>query len=194
VRKIDASAACVKVGMGHYGVPIRPLSAAENSVWRSFIRVAIILPRVLEEDLGRTGGLSLTEYSVLMSLSEAPDRELRMSELANRTALSASRITRIVADLEQYGLVAKRRSSSDLRGNVAVLTNAGMAKVRATWPDHLASVRARFIDHLTDDEAALLGPVFERVAIALDANTPAPPKADVKRRRRQSPAPRRSAG
>jgi DNA-binding MarR family transcriptional regulator len=143
------------------------------------------MPRTLEDDLMRKGGLSLTEYSVLMVLSEAPDRELRMSDIANRAALSASRITRVVADLEQDGLVTKRRSSGDGRGNVAALTDDGLAKLRATWPDHLASVRGRFIDHLSLDEVSVLGPLFERVVQALDDNTLAAPKPGASKRRKR---------
>jgi DNA-binding MarR family transcriptional regulator len=174
--------------MGDCGVPIRPLSAVEETLWRSFIRVVITMPRALEEDLERKRGLSLSEYSVLMVLSEAPDRELRMSDIANRAALSASRITRVVADLEQEGLVTKRRSSGDARGNVAALTDVGLAKVRATWPDHLASVRGRFMDHLSTDEASAMGPIFERVASALDDNILAAPRPDPPKRRKRGPS------
>jgi DNA-binding MarR family transcriptional regulator len=180
--------------MGDWDVPIRPLTTDEESLWRSFIRVVITMPRVLEDDLERKGGLSLTEYSVLMVLSEAPDRELRMNDIANRAALSASRITRVVADLEQDGLVTKRRSSGDGRGNVAALTDDGLTKLRATWPDHLAGVRGRFMDHLSNDEVSVFAPIFERVAKALDDNVLAAPKPGAsKRRARATPVSKKSA-
>ena len=81
-----------------------------------------------------------------MHLSEAPNRELRMADLANATDLSASRMTRLVDDLQSRGLVTKTASSADARGNVARLTPRGMAKVKSAWPVHLASVRHRFFD------------------------------------------------
>jgi DNA-binding MarR family transcriptional regulator len=163
-------------------VPIRPLTSDEESLWRVFIRLVVTLPRALEDDLERSGGLSITEYSVLMVLSEAPRRELRMSDIACRVALSASRITRVVADLEHEGLVMKRRSHGDGRGNVAALTDAGVRRLRATWPHHLASVRGRFMDHLSHGEVAALVPIFERVSLALHDNVLATSKTDASKR------------
>jgi DNA-binding MarR family transcriptional regulator len=81
-----------------------------------------------------------------MCLSEAPRRELRMADLANAAALSASRMTRLVDDLQSRGLVTKRTSSDDGRGNIAKLTPAGLAKLKTAWPTHLASVRRVFND------------------------------------------------
>jgi DNA-binding MarR family transcriptional regulator len=88
-----------------------------------------------------------------MALSEVPNRELRMAELANATGLSASRMTRLVEDLQSRGFVAKRASSADARGNVAKLTPEGFAKLKSAWPAHLASVRRRVFDHI--DSAAV---------------------------------------
>jgi DNA-binding MarR family transcriptional regulator len=180
--------------MGDCSVPARPFTNDEESLWRSFIRLVVTLPRALEDDLERRGGLSITEYSVLMVLSEAPDRELRMSDIAYRVALSASRITRVVADLEKEGLVAKRRSNGDARGNVAALTDDGLKWLRATWPHHLASVRGRFMDHLSHDEVAALVPIFERVTKALHDNVLATPKTDASERRARKPTVPKKSG
>ena len=127
---------------------VEALSEAEEAFWRALMRIVLSLPRRLDSDLVRTVGLTANEYTTLMCLSEAPRRELRMSDLASAAALSASRMTRLVDDLQSRGLVGKRASSEDGRGNIAKLTPAGMAKLKTAWPAHLASVRSRVFDHV----------------------------------------------
>ena len=124
------------------------LSATEEAFWRALMRVVLSLPRRLDSDLLRAVGITASEYLTLMSLSEAPSRELRMTDLANDTGLSASRITRLVNELQARGLVTKRASAEDRRGNVASLTSAGLAKLRAAWGVHVSSVRALIFDHV----------------------------------------------
>ena len=119
------------------------------------MRIVKVLPRHLDNDLVRGAGLTASEYTTIMHLSEAPNRELRMADLANATDLSASRMTRLVDDLQSRGLVTKTASSSDARGNVAKLTPRGMAKLKSAWRVHLASVRRRFFDSI--DAAAIDG-------------------------------------
>jgi DNA-binding MarR family transcriptional regulator len=109
-----------------------------------------------------------------MHLSEGPNRERRMADLANATDLSASRMTRLVDDLQLRGLVTKTASSSDARVNVAKLTPQGMAKLKSAWPVHLASVRRCFFDSI---EPAALGDVaraLAEVAVHLE-DTSGPP-------------------
>jgi DNA-binding MarR family transcriptional regulator len=132
-----------------------PLSASEEAAWRALMRIVKVLPRHLDSDLIRGVGLTASEYTTIMHLSEAPNRELRMADLAGATDLSASRMTRLVDDLQSRGLVTKTASSSDARGNVAKLTPRGMAKLRAAWRVHLASVRRRFFDSI--DASAVPG-------------------------------------
>ena len=120
---------------------VEPLSPAEEALWRAIMRILKVLPRHLDSDLIRGAGVSASEYTTIMHLSEAPNRELRMSDLASATGLSASRMTRLVDDLQHVLLVSKVASSTDARGNVARLTTRGMAKLRAAWPVHVASVR-----------------------------------------------------
>ena len=126
----------------------QPLTSEEEVLWRALMRIVVALPRQLDSDLVRAAGLTANEYKTLMSLSEAPNRELRMAELANATGLSASRTTRLVDDLRSRGLVIKRASAADGRGNVAKLTPQGLAKLKSAWPAHLASVRRRVFDHI----------------------------------------------
>jgi DNA-binding MarR family transcriptional regulator len=127
---------------------VDPLSETEEMFWRALMRIVLSLPRRLDSDLVRTAGVTANEYTTLMCLSEAPRRELRMADLANAAALSASRMTRLVDDLQSRGLVTKRASADDGRGNVAKLTPAGLTKLKRAWPVHLASVRGRVFDHV----------------------------------------------
>jgi DNA-binding MarR family transcriptional regulator len=142
-----------------------PLSPTEEALWRAVMRIVKVVPRHLDSDLARGAGLTASEYTTIMHLSEAPNRELRMADLAAATDLSASRMTRLVDDLQSRGLVTKTASASDARGNVARLTPRGLAKLKSAWPVHLASVRRRFFDNI--DAAALAG-VAEALAEVAD--------------------------
>jgi len=124
-----------------------PLSAEEEAAWRAFARAVLIVPRVLDADLMESQGLHVTEYMVLMNLSEAPEYSLRMNELANFVSISVSGLTRAVERLERQGLVERVRSAKDGRGQVAVLTRSGLACLKKAWPVHLASVRRHVMDH-----------------------------------------------
>ena len=98
---------------------VEPLSEREEELWRAVMRVIRVLPRHLDSDLARNAGLTASEYIALMSLSEASNRELRMSDLAEAAGLSASRTTRLVDSLQERGLLKKSVSSSDARATVA---------------------------------------------------------------------------
>jgi DNA-binding MarR family transcriptional regulator len=126
------------------------------------------IPRHLDADLLQGSGLSASEYSTIMHLSEAPNRELRMSDLASACELSASRMTRLVDDLQSRSLVTKEVSSTDARGNVARLTPKGMVKLKAAWPIHLESVRTRFFDHVDGDAVNVVADALAGVARQLE--------------------------
>jgi DNA-binding MarR family transcriptional regulator len=145
-----------------------PLSASEEMFWRALMRIVLSLPRRLDSDLVRAAGVTANEYTVLMCLSEAPDRELRMADLAYAAALSPSRMTRLVDDLQARGLVAKRASADDGRGTCATLTTAGLAKLRKAWPAHLDSVRARVFDHLDAAAVSKAAQALSEVAAQLE--------------------------
>jgi DNA-binding MarR family transcriptional regulator len=147
-----------------------PLNPTEEIFWRAMMRIVLSLPRRLDHDLVKSIGITANEYTTLMSLSEAPGREFRMADLANATALSPSRMTRLVDDLQARGLVTKRTSSEDGRGNIAKLTPAGMAKLRAAWPAHLASVRARVFDHVDPANVAKASKALSEIAVQLEEN------------------------
>jgi DNA-binding MarR family transcriptional regulator len=144
-------------------VPVS-LAAAEEAFLRAFARAILTVPRAFEADLLRDQRMSLSEYSSLMHLSEAPGRRLRMSDLAAASALSLSGMTRIVNRLEGQGLVHRERSCSDGRGWNAVLTDAGLERLRQAWPTHLASVRRHVFDHLNDVDVPAFATALQRFA------------------------------
>lgn len=110
--------------------------------------------------------MSLSAYSILLHLSEAPGWELRMTELANRAYLSGSRTTRLVDELIADRLVRKERNAADGRGFDVTLTDEGMAALQRAYPVHLRSVRTRVLDHVTP--SAL--PNFAEAMIAIAAS------------------------
>jgi DNA-binding MarR family transcriptional regulator len=103
-----------------------------------------------------------------MNLSEAPNRELRMADLAEATGLSASRTTRLVDDLQLRGLITKRVSSADGRSNIAKLTTEGTVKLKAAWPPHLASVRRHFFDQIDASTIQWTAQALSAVAAQLE--------------------------
>ena len=142
---------------------LTPLDAIEESAWRALARFFVAAPRLLDDDLQRGAHISLTAYSILLHLSEAPGRELRITELANRAYLSGSRTTRLVDELIASQLVTKERNAEDGRGFDVALTDEGLATLQRAYPVHLRSVRTRVLDHV--DRSAL--PCFSKAMIAI---------------------------
>jgi len=120
---------------------VAPLTQTEEVFFRSLMRLVVTLPRALGDDLLRARGMTPGEYTALMHLPEAPNTEMRITELASATALSVGRMSRLLDELQERQLIAKRRSESDGRGNFACLTRQGLARLKSAYPDHLASVR-----------------------------------------------------
>ena len=140
-----------------------PLSDTQQAAWRAFVESSWALHNRLEDDLRTATGLSMADYHVLVVLSEAPGRRVRMGELANRLVFSPSRCTYQITTMVKRGLVRKQSCSDDGRGQEAVLTDAGMAALTAAAPLHLATVRETFIDDLDDAELATITRVFGRL-------------------------------
>ncbi|MDX2642505.1 MarR family transcriptional regulator [Streptomyces sp. PA03-1a] len=143
---------------------IVPLSPDEEAVVRSLSRVIYALPRVMDADLVREQRLPLIEYLTLMNLSEAPGRQMRMSDLAGACELSVSGMTRVVHRLENDGLVQRVKCAEDARGWNAVLTDAGLARLKEAWQTNLMSVRRHFLDHLEGLDLKALGAALRNVA------------------------------
>jgi DNA-binding MarR family transcriptional regulator len=117
----------------------------------------------LEDELRAATGLSMNDYHVLVVLSEAPERRLRMGELAGRLVFSPSRVTYQISSMVRRGLVRKQSCPDDGRGQEAVLTDEGLAALEAAAPLHLITVRDSFIDRLDTEELAVIARVFEKV-------------------------------
>jgi DNA-binding MarR family transcriptional regulator len=139
------------------------LSDEEQRAWRPFVSLLIKLPAALDAQLQREAGISQFDYLVLSSLSEAPGRTLRMSELAALASSSLSRLSHVVSRLEAKGWVRREPCPGDGRFINAVLTEEGWQKVVATAPGHVAAVRRLLIDTLTAEEFRALGATSEQV-------------------------------
>jgi DNA-binding MarR family transcriptional regulator len=146
--------------------PVAPLTSEEEAAWRALGRAALIIPRLLDADLRVAEGLNVTEYNVLMNLSEAPGRALRMTELANYVSITVSGLTRVIERLSRDGLVERVRSDTDGRGQLAVLTDAGFRRLQQVWPTHLASVRRHVMDHLRGIDLTTFAEALAEIANA----------------------------
>jgi DNA-binding MarR family transcriptional regulator len=151
-----------------YVMPPEPLTSEEEAVMRALGRLMLVLPRVLDADLERGERMSLSEYSALRHLSEADGRRLRMSDLAARCDMSLSGMTRLAGKLESLGFLERMRCERDARGLEAVLTDAGLERLRAAWPTHLASVRRRVFDHLEDLDLGKLAKALDAISCTKD--------------------------
>jgi DNA-binding MarR family transcriptional regulator len=126
----------------------RWLSADEQQAWRATVHLSQLLMRQLDRDLN-AHGLNAHDYEILVELSEAPDHRLRMTELADATSQSRSRLSHQISRMENRGLVRRDECEGDKRGTFAVLTDDGMAAIERVAPDHVENVRRHFIDRLS---------------------------------------------
>jgi DNA-binding MarR family transcriptional regulator len=132
--------------------------------WRSFLRAHARIVRALGRELEAEARMALTDYDVLAQLSVAPDRRLRMSELADALLLSRSGATRLVDRLVAAGLVERVSCDDDRRGQWAALTDAGRERLRTATPAHLRGVAAHFLDRLSRDDLADLDRMLRSLA------------------------------
>lgn len=145
----------------------RWLSELELRAWRSYVETQSDLQTAIEADLQPTG-LNLGDYQVLVFLSEADGRRMRMCDLAEVLQLSPSGLTRRLDGLVRKGLVERVGSDLDRRVMLAVLTPHGLAELEAAAPTHVDSVRARLVDLLDTTELEALDRIFTKVRAALD--------------------------
>jgi len=120
----------------------------------------------LERQLQQDAGMPQTYYLILAMLSEAPDRSLRMSELAALAGTSQSQLSHAATRLEQNGWIARRPCRTDKRGYLATLTDAGFAVLQATAPGHVEVVRSTLFDPLTDEQVDQLAAIADAVVSA----------------------------
>jgi DNA-binding MarR family transcriptional regulator len=146
----------------------RWLDEAEQATWRAFLAISELIDLELDRQLQRDAGMTHGTYVVLAMLSEAPDRSLRMTELARLANSTPSRLSHAMARMEERGWVRRDRCSEDGRGTVATLTDAGWDVVVATAPGHVQAVREHLFDRLTPEQVRQLGDICGAVLDGLD--------------------------
>jgi DNA-binding MarR family transcriptional regulator len=142
----------------------RWLTNDEQHTWRAFLEATRRLDEQLDRELQHEAGMPLGYYTILVMLSEAPARTLRMSDLAKRTWSSRSRLSHAVDRLEEKGWVERISCPSDKRGAFALLTDAGFAVLEAAAPGHVEGVRRHLFDQLTPSQVEALGTISQKVA------------------------------
>ena len=149
------------------------LDDGQQESWRAVIGLLTVLPAALDADLRRTAGLTMFEYTVLASLSEAPERTLQMSALAARASASLARLSHVVTRLEGRGWITRKASGRDARATNAVLTTAGWEKVAAVAPCHAQAVRDLVVDALSPSQLRQLGIAAAKITRRVEERAPA---------------------
>jgi DNA-binding MarR family transcriptional regulator len=137
----------------------RWLSDEEQQTWRAFLAAVRLLTGQLDRELQSESAMPHAYYEILVVLSEAPGRTLRMNELADRVQSSRSRLSHAVSRLEEAGWVRRQSCPSDKRGSLAVLTDNGFAALEAAAPGHVRGVRRHLFDVLTPTQVEQLGQI-----------------------------------
>lgn len=146
----------------------RWLDDREREAWVRLGSLIQLLPAALDTQLRRDSDITHFEYWVLAMLSEAPERTLRMTALAERTSSTLSRLSHVVSRMEDRGLVERRPCPADRRATNATLTDGGWQKLVATAPGHVEAVREYVFDALTDDQVAELTEITEALLQRVD--------------------------
>jgi DNA-binding MarR family transcriptional regulator len=143
------------------------LSAEEARAWLGYRRMRALLDLQISRDLASDSGLSDADYDVLSTVSESPERMLRLGDLAAYMLWSKSRLSHHIARMEQRGLVARQDCAADGRGAMLTLTEAGWQAIRSAAPAHVDSVRRHFIGLLSAGQIRMLGDLTETVVAHL---------------------------
>src|SRR3954451_13124942 len=152
---------------GAAGEP-RWLDAEEQKAWRAWLFSSMLLQDRLDRELTHGTGISHAYYEILVALSEAPGRMMRMSELADRCLSSRSRLSHAASRLEERGWVRRQVCADDGRGLLGVLTDEGFAALEAAAPVHVESVRTHLFDQLSPAQVAALRDIGETLLRHLD--------------------------
>ncbi|MET8854660.1 MULTISPECIES: MarR family transcriptional regulator [unclassified Streptomyces] len=145
----------------------RWLTDEEQRIWRAYMHATTLLEDHLDRQLQRDAGMPHIYYGLLVQLGEAPDRRLRMTELAMNAKITRSRLSHAVARLEKNGWVRREDCPSDKRGQFAVLTDEGYEVLKRTAPGHVAAVRQALFDRLGPDQRKALGEAMRIIAEGL---------------------------
>ncbi len=144
------------------------LTPQEQRAWRALLATLMLLPPALNAQLERDSGLSAFEFGVLAMLSEAPNRTLRMGQLAAANDSSLSRLSHVAKRLEDRGAIFRTPSKEDRRANDATLTDIGFEIVEQAAPGHVSAVRALVFDQLNDHQVAELTQIGDALRRNLD--------------------------
>ena len=142
----------------------RWLNEDEQASWRATIAMVLLLPDRLSRELTKNHELSLPDFEILVKLSEAPEAQMRMSHLADKTLASRSRLSHACDRLEKSDFITRQACEADGRGYWAVLTDLGWEKLNSAAADHVESVRSHLVDLLTPNEFAELGRIALKVS------------------------------
>lgn len=140
------------------------LSEDQQRAWRAWIAASNTLNHQLSADLQAQHDLTLADYEILVQLSEHPDQRMRMSDLADATLASRSRLSHQVDRLVKRGLVERQDCEIDKRGSFAALTDRGWKAIVAAAPDHVASVRTYLVDVLSPQQFEALGQACQKIS------------------------------
>ncbi|MCW4463926.1 MarR family transcriptional regulator [Glutamicibacter sp. MNS18] len=144
------------------------LNDEEREAWLGLQSLFTLLPGVLDTDLQGLQGITLFDYHMLAMLSEAPERNLSMTDLAARTSASLSRLSHVVKKLEARGWVVRLQSKEDARVKIASLTTKGWDVLVQIAPHHVATVRSLVFDSLDDKDVKDLSRISRKIVRALD--------------------------
>ena len=148
---------------------VKWLTDGELDSWLSVVRLITRLPWAIDAQLQRDADLSMIEYMTMAMLSGAPARTLRMSELAERTSSSLSRLSHLVTRLENRGYIRREADPADGRFTNAILLPAGRHKMESAAPAHVAYVRQLVIDNLSPERLRRLGQDADRIVGRIDS-------------------------
>ncbi|MEU3066810.1 MarR family transcriptional regulator [Streptomyces sp. NPDC006906] len=146
----------------------RWLTDEEQRVWRAYLQATTLLEDHFDRQLQRDAGMPHTYYGLLVQLSQAPRRRMRMTELARNAKITRSRLSHAIARLEKNGWVRREDCASDKRGQNAVLTEDGLDMLRRSAPGHVEAVRQAMFDRLTDEQVSSLGEIMRVLATGLE--------------------------
>jgi DNA-binding MarR family transcriptional regulator len=139
------------------------LDGTALEAWRSFLQSHASILRALDADLVAEHGMTSRDYEVLLYLSQAPDRALAMSAIAEATMLTRSGITRLIDGLVAGGLIERAPCAKDARISYAQLTDAGYEKLRSAGCTHVAGIQRMFLEHFTPEEIDVLASLLGRL-------------------------------
>ena len=166
----------------------RWLSAGEQHTWRETIQAWQWLLAAVDAQLQRDSGMPLAYYEILVRLSEAPDHSLRMTQLAEASSSSKSRLSHAVARLEERGWIERAACPTDRRGQVARLTDEGFAALDSAAASHVEQVRQLIFDQLTPLQVGQLREISEAIEAGVDSASSSPAAAACRAAREEAPA------